>query len=113
MPVLGYGTDELPAFYTRHSGIKLASRCDDPLTVARILRAKWQLGLKGGVVIANPIPQSAALDQGMVDGAIAQALADADAQGISGKEVTPLPAVPDGRTDRRRQPGGQHRLGAE
>jgi pseudouridine-5'-phosphate glycosidase len=90
VPVLGYGTDELPAFYTRNRGIKLASRCDDPVTVARILRAKWQLGLKGGVVIANPIPQSAALDQGMVDGAIAQALADADAQGIQGKEVTPF-----------------------
>jgi pseudouridine-5'-phosphate glycosidase len=90
VPVLGYGTDELPAFYTRNSGIKLASRCDDPLTAARILRAKWQLGLKGGVVIANPIPQSAALDQEMVDGAIAQALADADAQGVSGKEVTPF-----------------------
>ncbi|UEM19342.1 pseudouridine-5'-phosphate glycosidase [Skermanella mucosa] len=90
VPVLGYGTDELPAFYTRSSGIRLASRCDSPAMVARILRAKWQLGLNGGAVIANPIPQSAALDQGLVDGAIAQALADADARGVKGKDVTPF-----------------------
>jgi len=90
VPVLGYGTSELPAFYTRSSGIELASRCDDPETVARILRAKWQLGLTGGVVIANPIPEGAALDQAFVDTAINQALVDADAQGISGKDVTPF-----------------------
>ncbi|UEM02010.1 pseudouridine-5'-phosphate glycosidase [Skermanella rosea] len=90
VPVLGYGTDELPAFYTRSSGIRLASRCDSPAMVARILRAKWQLGLNGGAVIANPIPQSAALDQEFVDGAIARALADADAQGVKGKDVTPF-----------------------
>ncbi|EWY39312.1 pseudouridine-5'-phosphate glycosidase [Skermanella stibiiresistens SB22] len=90
VPVIGYGTDELPAFYTRTSGIKLASRCDDPATVARILRAKWQLGLDGGAVIANPIPQSAALDQGMIDGAIAKALEDAHAGGVMGKDVTPF-----------------------
>ncbi|QQP91090.1 pseudouridine-5'-phosphate glycosidase [Skermanella sp. TT6] len=90
VPVLGYGTDELPAFYTRSSGIRLASRCDSPAMVARILRAKWQLGLNGGAVIANPIPQSAALDQDFVDDAIARALADADAQGVKGKDVTPF-----------------------
>jgi pseudouridylate synthase len=90
VPVLGYGTSELPAFYTRNSGIELASRCDSPEMVARILRAKWQLGLEGGVVIANPIPEDAALDQAFVDSAINQALSDADARGVSGKEVTPF-----------------------
>jgi pseudouridine-5'-phosphate glycosidase len=90
VPVLGYGTDELPAFYTRTTGLKLAHRCDTPDSVARILRAKRQLNLSGGVVIANPIPDRAALDPQTVEQAIAQALDDAGSRNISGKDVTPF-----------------------
>jgi pseudouridylate synthase len=90
VPVLGFGTGELPAFYTRESGLEVNRRCDAPEEVARILRAKWQLGLGGGVVVANPIPAEAALDRTAMDGAIGHALADAEARGIRGKEVTPF-----------------------
>lgn len=90
VPVLGFGTGELPAFYTRESGLGVGRRCDTPEEVARILRAKWQLGLGGGVVVANPIPAGAALDRGFIEGAIGQALADAEARGVRGKEVTPF-----------------------
>lgn len=90
VPVVGYGTDRFPAFYTRDSGLGLAHRLDTPEAVARLLRAKWQLGLEGGVLIANPIPAEAALDPAQVEAALSQALAEADAQGVTGKAVTPF-----------------------
>ncbi len=90
VPVVGYGTDTLPAFYVRDSGFALPQRVDDPQAAASLMHAQWSLGLQGGVVIANPIPAEHALPRECIDGAITQALADAQAQGIHGKVSTPF-----------------------
>ncbi len=90
VPVIGYGTDTFPAFHARSSGLPLHIRCDDADQVASILRAKWQLGLNGGVVIANPIPAADALAADIVAAAVDQALADAARGGVAGKDVTPF-----------------------
>ncbi|MBU9675005.1 pseudouridine-5'-phosphate glycosidase [Planococcus sp. CP5-4] len=90
VPVIGYQTDEMPAFYTRHSGFPLNSGSQSTEELAAILKAQWSLGLKGGAVIANPIPQEYALDKDFIDGIIEQAMADAKANGINGKDVTPF-----------------------
>lgn len=90
VPVVGYGTDVLPAFFTRESDFKLNIRVDNPETVADILRVKWDLGLKGGAVIANPIPEADALDKSFIDGIIENALKEAEEQNIAGKDVTPF-----------------------
>jgi pseudouridylate synthase len=86
--VIGYGTDEFPAFYTRHSGLRLEHRCDDADELARILVARWELG-QGGVLIANPIPAEAAMPAARIEGAIEGAIAAAARHGISGKALTP------------------------
>lgn len=83
--VLGYGTSALPAFYARDSGLALEHRADTPEQVAGILRRRWELEL-GGVLVANPIPADAAIDLG---GAIEEALAAADREGVGGKALTP------------------------
>ena len=85
--VLGYGTDEFPAFFTPHSGIPVAHRADTPEQVASILKAKWGLGLKGGVLVANPVPAEFGFDASV---ATDKALADAARQGIEGKALTPF-----------------------
>lgn len=90
VPVIGYGTDRLPAFYCRDSGFALEHRLDDPEAVARVMHAQWQLGLKGGLVIANPIPAALEMPRAVIDAAIVQALAEAAAQGIHGKASTPF-----------------------
>lgn len=90
VPVVGYGTDVLPAFFTRESDFKLNIRADEPKTIADMLRVKWDLGLKGGAVIANPIPEADALDKSFIDGIIQQALKEADELHIAGKDVTPF-----------------------
>ncbi len=90
VPVLGYQTDELPAFYTRHSGYKLNFQMNSPEEIARLLRVKWDLNLKGGVVIANPIPEAYSLDFEEMTQAINLALKDQKAKGIRGKESTPF-----------------------
>ena len=90
VPVIGYQTDEMPAFYTRHSGFPLSYGSQSTEELAAILKAQWSLGLKGGAVIANPIPQEHALDKDFIDGIIEQAMAEAKANGINGKEVTPF-----------------------
>jgi pseudouridine-5'-phosphate glycosidase len=90
VPVLGYRTDELPAFFTRESGVNVDARLDTPQEVARVMRAQWALGLTGGLVVANPIPAAHALPRERVDGVIEQALVDAQAEGITGKAVTPF-----------------------
>jgi pseudouridine-5'-phosphate glycosidase len=90
VPVLGYQTDEFPAFYTRKSGLSVDYRMDTPESVARLLKTKWELGLDGGVVIANPIPTEYALDPGMMEKTITEALAQADGAGIKGKAITPF-----------------------
>jgi pseudouridine-5'-phosphate glycosidase len=90
VPLIGYGTDRLPAFYSRDSGHGVDVRLDTPAEVAAVMRAQWALGYPGGLVIANPVPEAHALPRERVDAAIEQALADAQAQGISGKESTPF-----------------------
>ena len=90
VPVVGYQTKTMPAFYTRNSPFSVDYQLDNPTVIAKALHAKWQLGLAGGVVVANPIPQEHELDQAMIDGVIEKALQEMDAQGVSGKESTPF-----------------------
>jgi pseudouridylate synthase len=90
VPVIGFGTDEFPAFYTRSSGQRLGLRLDNATQVAQFLRHKSSLKLTGGVLIANPIPAAYELDSMEIESAIVQSLSDAQAQAIEGKEVTPF-----------------------
>lgn len=90
VPVIGYGTGSFPAFYSRSSGLALNQRCDDPAEAASILRAQAALGYTGGAVIANPIPEADALPAEKMDEVIGQALREADANGVAGKDVTPF-----------------------
>ena len=90
VPVLGYGTDELPAFYTRESGLGVDYRADTPEELAAFFRAERELGYPGGMLVGNPIPAEYAMDRAVIDAAIETALADAKAQGVRGKETTPF-----------------------
>lgn len=90
VPVIGYGTEEMPAFYTRRSGFGVDYRIDSPEELAATIKTKWDLGLKGGVVVANPIPEEHEIDYDLINNAIEDALAEADARGIKGKESTPF-----------------------
>ncbi|MBR2802496.1 MAG: pseudouridine-5'-phosphate glycosidase [Erysipelotrichaceae bacterium] len=90
VPVLGYNTDEFPAFYCRSSGYKLDRNVQTPEELARILYTKWDLGLKGGVVIGNPIPEEYALNYDEMEAVINKALQKADEKGIRGKYITPF-----------------------
>ncbi len=90
VPVLGYKTEDFPAFYTRTSGYHVDAAVDSPEEVAEILRTKWDLGLDGGVVIANPIPEAFAMDEDLISEAIDTALEEAEALHIRGKESTPF-----------------------
>jgi pseudouridylate synthase len=90
VPVVGYRTEWLPAFYTRDSEFRVDYRLDSAAQVARAMHAKWQLGLGGGLVVANPIPEAFAMPRERIDGAIAQALHEAQVQGVTGKDSTPF-----------------------
>jgi len=90
VPVVGYQTDWLPAFFTRDSAFKVDYRLDTPADIARVLHAKWAMALRGGMVIANPIPQEYAMPRATIDAAVEQALAEAQQQRIGGKESTPF-----------------------
>ena len=90
VPVIGCGTDELPAFFCRDSGHRLDLRLDSAAEIAAAIHAQRTLGYTGGMVIANPIPAEHALPRARIDGAIAAALHEAQVQGISGKAVTPF-----------------------
>ena len=90
VPVLGFRTDEFPAFYCKSSGFKLDYNCQSEEEVARIMKTKWDLGLKGGVVIGNPIPDEYALDYNEMEEVINKAIALADEKGIRGKDITPF-----------------------
>ena len=90
VPVLGYGTEELPAFYTRKSGFGVDYRVDTPEELAAMYRAQRELGYKGGMLVTNPIPEEYAMDKAVIDEAIEKALAEAKAQSIHGKETTPF-----------------------
>ena len=89
VPVVGYQTNELPAFYTRTSGFAVDYRCESTAEIAAALTAKWGLGLKGGMVVANPIPAAHALDPALFARALDQALTAAQSEGIRGKAITP------------------------
>ena len=90
VPVIGYRTDRLPAFFTRDSGIGLDARLDEPNEIARLMKSKWQLGLGGGLVVCNPIPEAFELPRELIDRATEQALDEARAQGITGNALTPF-----------------------
>ena len=89
VPVLACGQDNFPAFYTRDSGFRADFRIDDPAQQARFIRAKWDLGLAGGVVLATPVPEASAMPREEIDAITEQALAEAARQGIAGKALTP------------------------
>jgi pseudouridylate synthase len=89
--VIGLGTDEFPAFYTRTSGLRLDHHVADPAALAAVLRAHWrELGHGGGVLVCNPIPVSAALPAAEIEAAIGAALAEAAAAAVTGKQLTPF-----------------------
>jgi pseudouridine-5'-phosphate glycosidase len=90
VPVVGYQTTALPAFFTRDSAFKVDFRLDSATDIAAVLKAKWAMGLQGGMVIANPIPEAFAMPREAIDQAIEQALGEAAQQGIAGKESTPF-----------------------
>ncbi|BDH63088.1 pseudouridine-5'-phosphate glycosidase [Lysinibacillus sp. PLM2] len=90
VPVVGYETDTLPAFYTRESEFNVNFRVDSPEEVAEMMRAKWNLGLRGGAVVANPIPKEAAMEASFINGIIEKALKEAEELGVKGKDVTPF-----------------------
>lgn len=90
VPVVGFGTEELPAFYTRRSGYRVDYRIDSPKELALALKIKWDLGLHGGMVIANPIPEEYQMDFDTITNAINDAINEAEEKGIKGKESTPF-----------------------
>jgi len=90
VPVIGYKTEDFPAFYTPASGSLVQSRLDTPEEIAHCMKIKWELGLDGGIVIGNPVQQEDAMDEAIIQQAISAALTDAAEQGIEGKDVTPF-----------------------
>ena len=90
VPVIGYGTDELPAFYTRRSGFGVDYRVDTPAQLAAMFKAQQELGMKGGMLVTNPIPEQYAMDKEVIDAAIDQAVRESREKGIHGKETTPF-----------------------
>ena len=90
VPVVGFGTEEFPAFYTRKSGFGVDYKIDSSMEVANALKAKWDLDLKGGMVIGNPIPKEFEMDYDTINSAIESALKEADENNITGKKVTPF-----------------------
>ncbi|MDQ7143878.1 pseudouridine-5'-phosphate glycosidase [Mammaliicoccus lentus] len=90
VPVVGYQTDELPAFFTRESGLKLNTRIDDVKTIAKLAEVQWDLGLDSGIVIANPVPEEDQLEPSFINGIIDNAVKKAEEQGIHGKDSTPF-----------------------
>ena len=90
VPVLSYQSEEFADFYTRHSGIKMENVVNSPLEIAKIIKAKRDLKLDGGVLVANPIPEEFAMDDKKINDAIETALKRADEEGVKGKDITPF-----------------------
>jgi pseudouridine-5'-phosphate glycosidase len=90
VPVVGYGTDEFPAFYSRASGLKCPMRVESPEEMARLMRAKWAMGLKGGIVVANPIPAEYEIPAYEIAPVIEKAVAEAKDEKVDGRDVTPF-----------------------
>jgi pseudouridine-5'-phosphate glycosidase len=90
VPVLGYQTEDFPAFYTRKSGFKADYKMESPEEVARMMKAKWETGVSGGLLVGCPVPEEYAMDEEQISLAIEKALAVAHAKKIHGKESTPF-----------------------
>ena len=90
VPVIGFGTETLPAFYTRESDFGVDYRIDTPEELAAAFKAGIEMGMKSGMLVANPIPQEFAMPKATIDAAIAQAVAESVEKGIKGKETTPF-----------------------
>lgn len=90
VPVIGFGTDELPAFYTRKSGFSVPWRCDEPEEIAKAVRAQREIGYDGGMLVVNPIPEKYSMDPEIIGKAIDEAIEEAQKLGIKGKETTPF-----------------------
>ncbi len=90
VPVIGYQTQELPAFYTRQSGFGVDYRIDTAKEIAEAFAVKDACGLSGGMLVTNPIPEEYSMDKNIIDATIAKAVQEAEAQGIKGKETTPF-----------------------
>lgn len=90
VPVIGYRTEEFPAFYTRTSGLGVDYRLDSAAEIARLLQAKWDIEPRGGAVIANPVPEAHQLDPHAMQRVIQEALHEADQKGVRGKAITPF-----------------------
>ena len=90
VPVIGFGTSELPAFYTRHSGFGVDYRIDTPEELAAAFAAQREMGLQAGMLVANPIPEEYSMDEDLINSAIAKAVAESEELGIHGKATTPF-----------------------
>ena len=90
VPVIGYGTDTLPAFYTRESDFGVDYRIDTPEELAAAFKAGREMGLKSGMLVTNPIPEEFAMPKSVIDAAIEQAIGECNEKGIKGKETTPF-----------------------
>ncbi|MCC6725072.1 MAG: pseudouridine-5'-phosphate glycosidase [Saprospiraceae bacterium] len=90
VPVIGYQTDEFPAFYTRKSSHGVDRRLDSPVDIAKVLKTKWLAGLQGGIIIANPIPVEHEPEAAPIQAATEAAIAEVEKLGIKGKEVSPF-----------------------
>jgi pseudouridine-5'-phosphate glycosidase len=89
VPVIGFGTSDFPAFYTRKSGFGVDYRLDTPQEIALLLSTQWQLGLTGGAVIANPVPEEYQMEADIIEKTIQEAVLEAEKTGIRGKKITP------------------------
>jgi len=90
VPVIGYGTEELPAFYTRKSGFRVDYRMDTPQELAAVLKTQNKMGLGGGILVTNPIPEEYAMPLDVINSAIDQAIRECSEKGIHGKDTTPF-----------------------
>jgi pseudouridine-5'-phosphate glycosidase len=90
VPVIGYGTDEFPAFWSRRSGLRVPLRMDTPEEIAHFLTVKWEMAMGGGVLVCNPAPESSEIPAEEMRTTIDTALGDASARAITGKAVTPF-----------------------
>lgn len=90
VPVIGFGTEDMPAFYTRKSGFKVDYKVNDPAELAKFFRTHIELGMKGGVLVGNPIPEEYSMDPDVINPAIDAAIEECNRLGIKGKETTPF-----------------------
>lgn len=90
VPVVGFKTEEFPAFFTRKSGFGVDYKVDSEKELAKVIKTKWDLDLKGGIVVSNPIPEEYEMDYDVINKAISEALKEAEEKGIKGKETTPF-----------------------